>query len=316
MSKATLAGRAAALAAGGNGQQADTAPAAQTRAAAVEAEPAELPDVDLGESPQDWDQMPVHIAWLRVMREVRSLGKDGEYKPDYGKKAGQVVYRFRGVDHALNVFGPACRKHGVLILPIRVETSYRDAKTSGGSSMRECTATVTYRITGPKGDYLDVQVAGEGVDTSDKATAKAQSVALRILLLHGGLVPTSDPDPDASNIERGEAMVRPPASYATEILHRGTSRQRMMQIRHELAQHRMTEALATNEHGQQEPLLRMLERVDRQRLEEWQRSQQAAAAPQAPPVPVDDGVPEPPADVAARLAAEQAALFAGAEPLA
>lgn len=307
----TLAGKAAALA-NANGQPA-AAGVAQPRTAAVEAEPAELPDVDLGESPQDWDQVPVLVAWLRVRREVRSLAKNQKYLEEYGQNRGQVKYNFRGVDQAVNAFGPVTLKHGVNIFSERVDATYRDTKTSTGKNTRECTVKVRYKIYGPMGDSLDVESVGESLDTGDKGTAKAMSVALRILLLHGGLIPTGDPDPDAGNIERGEASVRSAASYAEEILHPGTTRERMRQIRHELIQNRMMGASVGNEHGQPEPVGGLLDRVGRERF-----------APKSPPQeiplsagelpPVDDGVPEPPADVAARLAAEQAALFAGGPP--
>src|SRR5688572_9845400 len=157
------------------------------------------------------------------MGTVRGIAKNGWY----GKPNQNGSYQFRGVDAALNAFGPACRLHGVLVLPVRTEAAYRDVKTSTGKNSRECTVTVTYRIVGPRGDFLEVQSVGESMDSADKGTAKALSTSLRSLLLLGGLVPTSDADPDSTNVERGEAPVRPAVSYVEEICDHRTSAGRL-----------------------------------------------------------------------------------------
>ncbi|MEV0114636.1 ERF family protein [Streptomyces sp. NPDC050844] len=225
--------------------------------------PAPLQDPGIAEpGPDGPEQVPVWVAWSRVMGEVRGVSK-GNW---YGKAHQNGSYQFRGVDSALNAFGPACRLHGVLVLPIRTETAYRDVKTSGGKPSRECTATVTYRIIGPTGDSIEVQSAGESMDSADKGTAKALSTALRSLLFLGGLVPTNDADPDASNVERGEAPPRTAASYRDEILELGTSRQRMAQINYEIKQAGLFDTKVVNETGDEEALGAFLYRTGQERF--------------------------------------------------
>ena len=259
----TLADRASTLARNGHGNNAATRPE-RPAGPAPDAPPDTthlLPEVDIPEPPDGGpEQVPAHVAWSRVMGTVRSIGKSNTFR------GGNTTYQFRGVDDAVNVFGPACRLHGVLVLPVKVEASYRDTKTTAGKNARECTVVVTYYIYGPKGDFLPAQAAGESLDSGDKGSAKAQSVALRTLLLHGGLVPTNDPDPDSQNVERGEALVRPPASYRDEIVHPATTRQRMAQIHHEIRQFRMVGALVTNDVGDEEPLGALLDRIGRERF--------------------------------------------------
>lgn len=221
--------------------------------------PEPLPDPGIPEPPADGpEQVPVHVAWSRVMGTVRPVAKN--------ETGTSINYTYRGVDTALNVFGPACRLHGVLVLPVKVEASYRDTLTSQKKPTRECTVVVTYRIYGPAGDYIEVQAAGESLDSGDKGSAKAQAVALRTLLYHGGLVPTGDQDPDSANVERGEAPVRTPASYRDEVLDLGTSRQRMLQIRQELAQHRILGATVTNETGDEEAIDDLVVRIGKERF--------------------------------------------------
>ncbi|SDM76447.1 ERF family protein [Streptomyces wuyuanensis] len=214
--------------------------------------PAPLPDPGIPEpGPDGPEKVPVWVAWSRVMGEVRGIDK-GDW---YGRPGERGSYQFRGVDSALNAFGPACRLHGVLVLPVHVETAYRDVKTSGGKPSRECTVTVTYRIIGPTGDSIEVQSAGESMDNADKGTAKALSTSLRSLLFLGGLVPTNDTDPDATNIERGdEPAVRSAADYRDEIVDPRTSPGRLEQISYELRNARMLHVKVENEHGDEETL--------------------------------------------------------------
>lgn len=224
--------------------------------------PAPLQDPGIPEpGPDGPEQVPVWVAWSRVMGDVRGINK-GDW---YGRPGERGSYQFRGVDSALNAFGPACRLHGVLVLPVHVETAYRDVKTSGGKPSRECTATVTYRIIGPTGDSIEVQSAGESMDSADKGTAKALSTSLRSLLFLGGLVPTNDTDPDATNVERGEAPVRSAVEYLDEIAHPQTSAGRLKQIYYELRQSNQLGALVTNETGSEERVGDMVIRLGKER---------------------------------------------------
>ncbi|MEV8353148.1 ERF family protein [Streptomyces niveus] len=197
----------------------------------------------------DPDMVPVHIAWLRVRKDVRGIAKREQYN------GGGTRFNFRGVDTVVNTFGPVTLRHGVSVLPVEVDASYRDTTTSKGSKMRECTVRVSWLIVGPKGDTLSLQTQGEALDSADKGTAKAQSVALRVLLLTGGLTPTHDRDPDADRIERGnEAPARSAESYRDEILDRKTSQGRLQQIGYELGNLRMLKTKVQNETGGLETL--------------------------------------------------------------
>jgi hypothetical protein len=118
---------------------------------------------------------------------------------------------------------------------------------------------------GPKGDTLTLQTMGEALDLADKATTKAQSVALRTLLLSSGLTPTHDADPDSERIERGEAPVRPAVSYVEEVAHPRTSASRLKQIYYELRTTQQLGAVVTNEVGDEEPIGEMVVRLGKER---------------------------------------------------
>lgn len=218
-----------------------------------------LPDLDIPAPPDDGpEQVPVLVAWRRVRADVRTVAK---------LDSGQGInYNFRGIDRALNAYGPITLRHGIDVLPVHIDMEHQDRRTKGGSSARECTMIVTYRIYGPTGDHIEVQAAGEAMDHSDKATSQAQSVALRNLLFLGGLIPTGEPNADGTHLERGEAPVRTPASYRDEALDLGTSRERMRQIVFELRQHNLYGATVVNEVGDDEAVGELVMRLGKERF--------------------------------------------------
>ncbi|MEU6597919.1 ERF family protein [Streptomyces flaveolus] len=221
--------------------------------------PAPAPMVDYEPGEGDPDMVPVHLAWLRVRKDIRGIAKGEEYNDGYSR------YNFRGVDATVQAFAPVTMRHGVNVLPHKVDATYRDTKTAKGKATRECTVTITWHIIGPRGDVLVAQSQGEALDSGDKGTAKAQSVALRVLLLNGGLVPTGDPDPGSSTIDRGEASVRSAVSYLDEICNPHTSAGRLRQIHFELKQSNLLGALITNEVGVEERIGDMVVRIGKER---------------------------------------------------
>lgn len=234
------------------------APAAPER---PDVELAPLPDVSYDGNPiTDAATVPVHVAWARVMADVQSISK-ADRRDDTGGR-----YNFRGVDRVINAVGPALRRHGVLVLPARiVAKEYRETRTSGGKAMEDCTVTVEWLIVGPAGDQLPpVQSAGQANDTGDKATAKAMSVAQRVLFLAALQIPTQDPDVDRGH-ERGERPVPKAADYRDEILDPSTSVARLRAIRVELHRHGLAEREVVNEVGDDEPLGALLVRIGTER---------------------------------------------------
>jgi ERF superfamily len=131
-------------------------------------------------------------------------------------------YNFRGIDAVVNAVGPAFRKHGVFVLPVKSEAMYRDVRTSQDKPSRECTINVTYRVFGADGDSFDFEVPGESMDSGDKGTPKAMSVALRTGLLQGLCIPTDEPDPDSQSYERARepqpAAIDPVTAARVELM--------------------------------------------------------------------------------------------------
>lgn len=145
----------------------------------------------------------VYEALNGVMRDVREVRKASENK--------QQGFMFRGIDAVVNAVGPALRDHGVIVTPTVQAYEYGTVEVGNNRTrMAHVRVTVTYSFYGPEGDAIYATTIGEAMDSGDKATAKAMSVAFRIALLQALALPTDEPDPDASSYERSRAADAPP----------------------------------------------------------------------------------------------------------
>lgn len=160
--------------------------------------------------------LPVHHAVAAVMAQVQAVAK--------AERNDQQNFNFRGIDAVVNAVGPALRAHGVVVTPELLELERSTVEVGRNRTpMGHVAVTVRYRFIGPQGDHLDAIVPGEAMDSGDKATAKAMSVAFRTALLQGLALPTDEPDPDATSYERtaptattGRQHARKAATKATK----------------------------------------------------------------------------------------------------
>lgn len=174
--------------------------------------------------------VPVHVAWQKVMQDVQWLGKNRVTETG-------TRYRYRGIDDVMNVVGPALRKHGVFVAPTGIEPTFTTINTKAGAVMNYCRAVVHFTVYGPKGDSFTASVLGEAFDNGDKSGTKAQSIALRTFLVNGLAIQTNEPERDTEYGTQHELAAPPrptPEQYAEWILDESTSLGRLTQIKNEL----------------------------------------------------------------------------------
>ncbi len=187
--------------------------------------------------------VPAHVAWSRVMGEVQYIAKAN--KTEQGTR-----YNYRGVDLVMDAVAPAIRKHGVIVIPVKVAAEYTVISTKNNTAMNYCRAAVTFAVLGPRGDTLMIphsetgqmvallgESIGEGFDTGDKSSMKAQSVALREFYIKALAIPVNRPaaDPEHGPQHEIAGPQRPtPEQYAAEILDERTPMDRLSMIKQEL----------------------------------------------------------------------------------
>jgi hypothetical protein len=148
----------------------------------------------------------VQEAITNVMAEVGAVGK--------GEQNRQQGFNFRGIDATVNALSPAMRRHGVTVRPCEVHNvTYEAFQSKSGGRLTSCRVIVSYAFRGPDGDEIVSTVAAESMDSGDKGTAKAMSVAFRIALLQTFALPTQETDPDH---EVYETVSTPPRDWKGE----------------------------------------------------------------------------------------------------
>jgi hypothetical protein len=134
--------------------------------------------------------MEIYSAILGVMADVGAIGKD--------KKNQQQGFKYRGIDDVMNALQPAMVKNGVFVAPTIIDQRREERQTSKGGNLIYSVVTIKYTFYAKDGSSVDVTVIGEGMDSGDKATNKAMSIAFKYACFQLFCIPTEEmKDPDA-----------------------------------------------------------------------------------------------------------------------
>lgn len=138
----------------------------------------------------------VHAAIVKVADELRKTGisKDRQCNVTNGPK-----FRFRGIEDVYAALSPLLADAQLYIAPKAMQ--FLSNEIAGKQHLIRL--LVTYSVTcAVDGSSIDVQVIGEGADTSDKGAGKAMSYAYKSLAFQLFCIPVAgQPDPDAEAVE-------------------------------------------------------------------------------------------------------------------
>ena len=155
----------------------------------------------------------IYKAILGVMADVGHIGKD--------RFNDQQKYKFRGIDQIYNALQPAMIKNGVFAVPI-VEKEDRTERTNhNGTVIFYSRLHVTYRFYADDESFVEASVIGEAMDTGDKATNKAMSVAYKYACFQVFCIPTEEmKDPDADTYEdiKGQPDQQPDYDPSNDLI--------------------------------------------------------------------------------------------------
>lgn len=134
----------------------------------------------------------------QAIRDIGAVGKN--------TKNQQQGFMYRGIDAVMNALNPVMAKLGLFLCPEVLEQT-REERTSikKDSYGNERTSTLLYSIMkikytlyAPDGSNVSCVVIGEGMDSGDKASNKAMSVAFKYAAFQLFCIPTEEMvDPDA-----------------------------------------------------------------------------------------------------------------------
>lgn len=159
----------------------------------------------------DTEPYLIHQQMVRIMAEVAPIAK--------ARRNAAQGYSFRGIDDVYQALQAIMAKHGVYSLPTVLEERTEDRQTKGGGALIYRVLKIRYDFYATDGSFVEATVIGEGMDSGDKASNKAMSVADKYCLLQAFKIPTEEPkDPENDSPEPvAKRYVPAPAADAPEV---------------------------------------------------------------------------------------------------
>lgn len=154
----------------------------------------------------------------KAMQMVGAIGKDSVNKTQ--------GFKYRGIDAVYNALNPVMSELGLFIVPEildhrreerETESTY-DGKTRK-SILKYSILTIRFTMYAPDGSNVSCTVVGEGMDSGDKASNKAMSVALKYACFQLFMIPTEemvDPDQESHEITSGAKIPEAPKQTRQE----------------------------------------------------------------------------------------------------
>lgn len=134
----------------------------------------------------------VYKAISNVAREMAETGiKKGSVNQQQG-------FMFRGIDAVYNALAPALVKHGLLILPRIIERTVTERQTQRGGLLFYVVVKAEFEFVSVEdGSKHTIVTYGEAMDSGDKATNKAMSIAYKYAAFQTFCIPTEETAIDA-----------------------------------------------------------------------------------------------------------------------
>lgn len=125
-----------------------------------------------------------------VMDEIGSIGKDSRNQ--------KQNFMYRGIDAVMNALSPALIKYKLFVVPEVLNQRREERQSANGGNLIYSICTIKYTFYAEDGSFVSATVVGEGMDSGDKATNKAMSVAFKYACFQVFCIPTEEMrDPDA-----------------------------------------------------------------------------------------------------------------------
>ena len=136
-----------------------------------------------------------------VYKAISAVAKDmSEVGISKDKRNQQQGFQFRGIDDVYNALSPALVKHGLVILPRIIERTVTERTTAKGGVLFYVVVKAEFDFVAIEDDSKHtVTTYGEAMDSGDKATNKAMSIAYKYAAFQAFCIPTEETaqDPDS-----------------------------------------------------------------------------------------------------------------------
>lgn len=138
--------------------------------------------------------MEVYKAIASIIGEMskEGIGKDSTNQ--------QQRWNFRGIDAVYNALAPKLANHQLMIIPRVLSREVTERQTRNGGNMFYVVVDCEFDFISAKdGSKHTARIFGEAMDSGDKATNKAMSIALKYAAFQTFFIPTEVNTQDADS---------------------------------------------------------------------------------------------------------------------
>lgn len=127
----------------------------------------------------------IHTKMAAILAEFPAVPKE--------RSGAGISYKYRGIDDGLRALNPLLAKHGVFMRISGLALAFSPAgETASKKPQTRCVVQADLTFVATDGSDVSVAIAGEGIDTADKALMKAQANALKYGIWYTFCVPTDE----------------------------------------------------------------------------------------------------------------------------
>lgn len=132
----------------------------------------------------------IYKAIADIMAEIGAIGKH--------QRNQSQGFMYRGIDVVMNALNPSFVKHKVFVVPEVLEQVREERQTNKGGTLLYSICKIRFTFYAEDGSSVSAITIGEGMDSGDKATNKAMSIAFKYACFQVFCIPTEEMiDPDA-----------------------------------------------------------------------------------------------------------------------
>lgn len=133
----------------------------------------------------------IYQSICAVMAEIDAVGKD-KFNP-------QQKFKYRGIDDVMNALHPLLAKYKVFCTTEVLDQIREERQTKTGGNLIYSICKIRFTFYAEDGSSVESITIGEGMDSGDKATNKAMSIAFKYAFFQLFCIPTEEmakDDPD------------------------------------------------------------------------------------------------------------------------
>lgn len=131
------------------------------------------------------ENQSIYEAMLKIMGGIDPIAKN--------KKNTQQNYKYRGVEDIYAVLNPMLIANRVILIPEILSHNITEFTTGKGTLLFRVVATMKYTFKSVEdGSFIECIMTGEGMDSGDKATPKAISMAFKYMAFQLFCIPVDD----------------------------------------------------------------------------------------------------------------------------